>query len=244
MTRLSSHARTAGHGGQVVEVGEDVLRRRLAEHEAFEQAVRRQAVGAVEPRLGDFARRIEAGRVGAAVDVDQHAAAGIMLRRDDRDRLGRDVDAEPEQLFVDVGEVRLHELGLAVADVEVDVIEPVALDLAVDRAGDDVARRKLGALVIIGHEAVPGLGIGQHPALAAHRLGDEEILDRQIVEAGRVELHEFHVRHAAAGAPRHRDPVAGRAARRGRIEIGAPRPAGGEDGGAGEQGLDPARLRG
>ena len=89
--------------------------------------------------------------------------------------------------------------GLAVADVEVDIVEPVALDLAVDRAGDNVARRKLGALVIIGHEAVAGLGILRMSALAAHRLGDQEILDREIVETGRVKLHEFHVADTAAG---------------------------------------------
>ena len=57
-----------------------------------------------------------------------------------------------------LGKCALHEVGVAVADVEVDVIEPVALDLAVDRAGDDVARGELGALVIVGHEAVAGLG--------------------------------------------------------------------------------------
>ena len=50
-----------------------------------------------------------------------------------------------------------HELRLAVRDVEVDVIEAVALDLMVDGAGDDVARRQLGALVEVGHEALAGL---------------------------------------------------------------------------------------
>ena len=143
-----------------------------------------------------------------------------------------------------LGKCALHELGLAVADVEVDIIQPVALDLAVDRPRHDVARRKLGALVIIGHEAVAGLGMLQDPALAAHRLGDQEILDLQIVQAGRVELHEFHVADAAPGAPRHRDPVAGRAARRGRIEIGAARPAGGEDRRPRGQRLDLAADRG
>ena len=72
----------------------------------------------------------------------------------------RDVDAEPEQFLVDVGEVALHELGVAVADVEVDIIEAVALDLMVDRPRHDVARGELGALVIVGHEAVAGLGVG------------------------------------------------------------------------------------
>ena len=67
------------------------------------------------------------------------------------------------------------------------------------------------------------------PAFAAHRLGDQEVLDLQIVEAGRVELHEFHVGDAAARPPRHGDAVAGRAARRGRIKIGAARSAGRQD---------------
>ena len=119
------------------------------------------------------------------------------------------------------------------------IIEAVALDLAVDRAGDDVARRELGALVVARHEALAGARVLEDPALAADRLGDEEILDLQIVEAGRVELHEFHVRHAAPGAPRHGDAVAGRAARRGRIEIGAARAAGGEHGRPRGQRLDP-----
>ena len=82
----------------------------------------------------------------------------------------------------------------------------------------------------------------QLPALAAHRLGDQEVLDLEIVEAGRVELHELHVGDAAARPPRHRDAVAGRAARRGRIEIGAARAAGGEDRRPGGQRFDPLLL--
>ena len=129
-----------------------------------------------------------------------------------------------------LGKCVLHEFGVAVADVEVDIVQAVALDLMVDRPGHDVARRELAALVIVGHEAMAGFGMLQHAAFAAHRLGDQEILDLKIVEAGRVELHEFHVGDPAARPPRHRDAVAGRAARRGRIQIGPPSPAGGEHG--------------
>ena len=135
---------------------EDVPGRALAEHQAFQQRVGGEPVGAVEARLGHFAGGIEAGRVGPAVDIHHHAAAGVMLGGHDRDRLARDVDAEAHQLFVDVGEVLLHEIGLAVADVEMDIIEPVALDLMVDRPRDDVARSQLAALVIVGHEAMAG----------------------------------------------------------------------------------------
>ena len=76
-----------------------------------------------------------------------------MLGGDDRDRLARDVDAQAEQFLVDVGKVAGDEFGLAVTDVEVDVIEPVTLDLIVDRARHDVARGEFAALIVIGHEA-------------------------------------------------------------------------------------------
>src|SRR6185295_19932635 len=125
--------------------------------------------------------------------------------------LRRNIDAEPEQFLVDVGEMPADELGLAVRNIEVDVVEPETLDLMVDRPGHDVARRKLGALVELGHEALaaaldPWRKL-QLPALAAHGLGDQEVLDLEIVEAGRVELHELHVGDAAAGPPRHGDAV-------------------------------------
>jgi hypothetical protein len=143
----------------------------------------------------------------------------------------------PEQALVDVREMLDHELRVAVADVEVDVVEAEPLDLMVDRAGDHVARRELGALVEVRHEAVAGPRELQVPALAAHRLGDQEVLDLQIVEAGRVELHDLHVGDAAARPPRHGDAVAGRAARRGREEVGAARAAGREHGRAGGEQL-------
>ena len=99
------------------------------------------------PDWRDFARGIKARRIGAPVEVHDHAAAGVVLRRHDGDRLLGDVDAEAEQLLVDVGEVRAHEIRVAVRDVEMDIIEPEPLDLMVDRSCHDVARRKLGTLV-------------------------------------------------------------------------------------------------
>ena len=76
-----------------------------------------------------------------------------MLGRNDRDRLLGDVDAERRAASRRCsGNAPSDELRLAVRDVEVDVIEADALDLMVDRAGDDVARRELAALVVVGHE--------------------------------------------------------------------------------------------
>ena len=60
-----------------------------------------------------------------------------------------------------------------VGDVEVDAVEAALLHLEVDGARHDVARRELGALVVARHEPL-AVGELQEPALAAHRLGDQE----------------------------------------------------------------------
>src|SRR5690606_5296864 len=176
-------------------------------------------------------------------EPDEDPAASVVLRRDDRDRLPGHVDPEVEQLLMDRREVLDDELGRHVTDVEVDVVEPVALDLVVDRARDDVARGEFGTLVVIGHEAVAGLRMLELTALAPHRLGDEEVLDLQIVETGRVTLHHLHVGDAATGTPGHRDAVSGGAARRGRELIDASRAPRRQDRSPGDMGFDTAGYR-
>ena len=92
-------------------------------------------------------------------------------------------------------------------DVEDDEVVARALELGIDGAGDDVARREVAHLVIVRHE---GLAVAptQDAALAADRFGDQERFGLRVEEAGRVELHEFHVRERGAGAVRHRHAVA------------------------------------
>src|SRR3546814_8413372 len=86
-------------------------------------------------------------------------AARIMLRGHHRDRLLGHVDPERQQLFIDVREMPRDEVGVLMADVEVDIVEPRPLDLVVIRARDDVARREFGACVIIGPVAMAGNGV-------------------------------------------------------------------------------------
>ena len=63
------------------------------------------------------------------------------------------------------------------------------------------------------------VGTAQDRALAAQRLGEQEGLRLRVVEAGRVELEELHVRDRRAGAVRHRDAVAGRDVGVRRVEV-------------------------
>src|SRR3546814_19053323 len=86
------------------------------------------------------------------------------------------------------------------------------------RARHDVARREiLGRRSIAFHEAL-ALAVGQIAALAPRALCNEHA---SAVDAGRVELHEFHVLERDAGAQRHAAAVAGAGVRRGGGEIGA-----------------------
>src|SRR3546814_13239986 len=68
-----------GRRAQFVPVAGDMLRRRLAEAETFQQAVRTQAVLAVQPAFGTVARSVSAWKIGALFAVDSHSATSIIL---------------------------------------------------------------------------------------------------------------------------------------------------------------------
>ena len=102
---------------------------------------------------------------------------------------------------------------------------------------DDVARGEvLGGRRIALHEAL-ALGIDEIAAFAARALGDQAA---GAVDAGRVELHEFHVLQRQAGAQRHGVAVAGAGVRGGRGEIGAAIAAGREHRRLGAEAVDRA----
>jgi hypothetical protein len=75
----------------------------------------------------------------------------------------RHVDAQPQQLVVDVGEMFADEVGGLVADVQMHEIEAVALDLGIDGARHDVARGQFQPLVISGMKRWPVLGLISRP---------------------------------------------------------------------------------
>jgi len=228
---------------QLVPLVKDVRGRRFAIDKAFEQAVRCQSVRAVKAAFGAFTRRPKTGQIGARKQIHHHAAARIMLRRHNRDRPARHIDAKPCQLLVNRREVLADEIRAFMADIEMDVIKTIFLDLRINRARHDITRGELHALsVIILHETLARLRVVKPPAFAAHSLGDEEVFDFEIVEAGRVELHHLHVGDARARSPSHRNAVSGRAARGGGELIDTACPACGEDGCARNVALDFARF--
>ena len=99
-------------------------------------------------------------------------------------------------------------------------VQPALLHLEIDGARHDVARGQFGALVMLRHEALARQRARRRRQLeqgsfTAQSLADEEGFGIRVIQAGRVELDEFHVRHPAACAPGHGDAVAG-----GRIGVG------------------------
>mmetsp|Transcript_4659 Transcript_4659/g.16578 ORF Transcript_4659/g.16578 Transcript_4659/m.16578 type:complete len:248 (+) Transcript_4659:848-1591(+) len=136
------------------------------------------------------------------------------------DLVRRHVHAALRELRGDPGEVLQDVVRGKVRDAEVHARRLVpslarGLDLAVDGARDDVARRELQPLVVPLHEPL-ARGVEQPTAVASHRLGDEERVlvlaplrraARAGVQRRRVELIKLHVGHVGARAHRHRHAV-------------------------------------
>ena len=105
----------------------------------------------------------------------------------------------------------VQHLGIEMVEMQVDVILVLADAAAFadfDRHGarDHVARGEiLGRRRIALHEAL-AFGIDQIAAFAARAFGDQAA---GAVDAGRMELHEFHVLQRQAGAQHHGVAVAG-----------------------------------
>src|SRR5690554_3607573 len=132
----------------IVPMGRNIAGGGIAKDETLQQAVRCQAVGSVQTAFARLSGSIEAGQVGTAIQVDQYPATGIMLCRDNGDRLFGHINAQAKQLVVDVGEMSLNKCRVAVGYVEMDIVKAKALNLVVDSAGDNIARGQFHAFGI------------------------------------------------------------------------------------------------
>ena len=205
-------ARVGDGLGPVAQLGGEHGGDPTREHQALEEAVGREPVGAVHAGAGDLAGRVEAGHVGAAPEVGPHAAAGVVAGGRDGDQVGDRVDAVGAGGGQDGREPALPELRAEVPGVEPHVRVPGLDHPAHDRLGHDVARRQVGQLVDALHEPV-ALEVDEEGALAAHGLGDQRLLAAGLgaeVHHGRVELDELQVAEGGAGAQGQRHAVAGR----------------------------------
>ena len=117
-----------------------------------------------------------------------------------------------------------------------------SLQLGVDCSSDDITRRQISHLVVVRHE---GLAVAstQDSAFATNGFGNQERLGLRIVEAGRVELHELHVRQRRAGPIGHRHAIARGHVRIARIQVDLARAAGRKQRDRSSVGVDLTRRR-
>src|SRR5260364_13415 len=85
---------------------------------------------------GSFADGVESGEIGAAIDIGDHAAAGIMRRGHDRNRLARDIDAEFEAARQNRWKMGAQEFSGPMVNIQIHAIHAAFFDLEINRARD------------------------------------------------------------------------------------------------------------
>ena len=203
VTRLSSQRGISGSEGRRSPCGIAAISWAQARrhHQALEQRIAGQAVGAVQPGAGGFADGIQSGRSVRPAIVGHNAATGVVRGRHHRDRLLGDVDAQFQRSARRmVGKCSLQELRDSGGEMSRLTQSRPRFFISKSMARATTSRGASSPRAsYIGHEAGAGGGAGsrrqlEQPAFAAHRFGDQEGLGMRVVEAGRVELDEFHVR--------------------------------------------------
>ena len=138
---------------------------------------------------------------------------------------------------VNVGKALAHEIDRLVRDVKQNIIRPAFLHLVVNGPRHDVPRRQRLARMILLHEGRAG-EVLQNGPLPAHRFADEKGFGLAMIKAGRMKLDELHVADARPRPIGHGHAVAGGDVGIGRVKIDLAAPAGGQQHGAGGEGLD------
>ena len=233
---LLLHIRRAG---KVVEVLLGTAAGAGAEDDEVGEAVATEAVGPVQSggTLAGGEESGDAGHLGDAVDADTTHV--VVQGGSDFHRLGGDVDLRQLlELVVHGRQLALHEIGIAVADIQVCTAmlgATAALDLTHDGAGDDVAGQQLGWSACLAITVEPALGflfrvggfgceaignvveheadairVGEDTAFTTDALGDEDAADgRGPNHSGGVELGELHVHQLGTRPGGHAVTVAG-----------------------------------
>ena len=121
-------------------------------YDCFDQRVGSQAISTVQPCAGTFADGIETTDAGLPVQIDTNTAAQIMGCWSYRDIILRDVDADAEAFFIDIGEMLFRLLRVFMGHIQVNVIFTSEFHLVIDRTCYDVTRGERQTFVVFLHE--------------------------------------------------------------------------------------------
>ena len=218
-------------------LADGVLGSAVGEYQGFQQGVRCQAVGTVQAGAGAFAGSVQVLDAGAGVAVHHDAAAAVMRHRDYRQQVFGDVDADGEAFGVNSGEMVEDLFFGDRAAIQEHMVVAGDFHFVVDSAGYHIAGSQFQTRVVAVHEVVAPDG-AEFGACASYGFRNQEAgLLAGIVEAGRMELDEFHVRDLAFGPVNHRHAVAGGYYRVGGVGVDVAVAAGGQHRGLGQDGL-------
>ncbi len=231
------HRRDVRVGGvrcEVCDFRDGGLTRAFTEGGRLEQAVRRQAIGAMHTGRSAFADGVEALQRGAAGRIGGDAAHVVVRGGGDRHQLGARIDAighargeDGREFLVEMG----ADGGACIQEGPPFFIAPILVGL-VDGAGDDIARRQFAVRMVVEDEAaaVPG---NQRGAFAAQGFGGQRRRVLAEIERGWVELDEFRIGDDRTGQRRHGHAFAAQVCRVGGHREQAARTTRGQDGDGG-----------
>src|SRR5688572_15080446 len=98
----------------------------MAKHQALQERVTGYPVGAMQSGAGGFTNGIQARNIRKSMQIGQYAAAGIVGRRYDRNRLLAEIKAETERLGINIREMLADKLRRLMADIQVYAIQAQA----------------------------------------------------------------------------------------------------------------------
>ena len=181
---------------------------------------------------GAFAHHPQPWQRRTALRVRSDAAHVIMGGRCYRNHLAHRIDSAGHAGCIDGGKV-IREIR---ADGGPAIQEHIlsGQNLAVNGAGNNVARRQFGVIVYRRHEAFAAR-IDQHRAFTAQRFGCQRRGITPTGNCGGMKLHEFRIGNHRPGARRHAQAFAARFQRIGGDGIECAQAAGGQHDGTGAE---------
>ncbi len=145
-----------------------------------------------------LARHIKAGKAGAGIRINHHTAHKIMRGRHHLDKAAGQVKAAIGTALDHAGKFFRHNIRAKMCHRDINTTigrGPALAHFFINSTADNIARRPFASVVIIKHKtlliAIDQMAAGPAQAFFQHRTGHFGTGTCQ--QAGRMELHHFHI---------------------------------------------------
>src|SRR5690606_25907703 len=170
----------------------------------FQKRIGRQPVRSMNPGSRNLAYCIQPRQTGPACKVCHYSTHHIVRRWSYRDQLPARIDAS-SHTECEYPRKALLEPFTQQPGIQEHLVSCALLPIHL--TSHYVARRKLGQLVALGHEALTPI-VDEHRTLTANSLGYQRQRILRRVQGRWVELYELHVAELHPGPVGHGEPVA------------------------------------